>query len=150
MTSQDTEGMESLFSSAHSSPVDADKLEAGSIATTDPQPTEVITPRSPTSQSDPNSRVNSAESSKSDASASSFSEKLRLEVDMGKGQELPFSPKKNKRVSLPPAAVGKTDKIKDKENTSANKGGGARVKPQDRLSRAKKFMEERKKSALKA
>ena len=149
MTSQDTEGMESLFSSAQSSPVDADKLEAASVAAA--AETDVVTPRSPTSRSDPDSRVNSAESNKSDTSASSFSEKLRLEVDLGKGQELPFSPKKSKRVAMPPAALENADKVKDKENVSANRGSaGVRVKPQDRLSRAKKFMEERKKAAIKA
>ena len=85
--------MESLFNSAQSSPIDVNKLETNSV--TAATETDIVTPRSPVTPVGSDSRANSAESyNKSDGS--SFPEKLRQEVDLGKGQELPFSPKKSK------------------------------------------------------
>ena len=77
--------------------------------------------------------------------AAPFSEKLRQRGGSGKRAELPFSPKKSKRVAMPAAALDKSDKCEGKENSANINNAGVRVKPQDRLSRAKKFMEERKK-----
>ena len=177
-TSENNRVMESLFSSTQSSPVDVERLDASSLVengTMDRVPHLVEeegaldTPRSPSLRPDASKHADSTDSAKSDGSNASFTEKLRSEVGHTKDQDLPFSPKKAKRVPVVenpvPIAVKDTNMIdpmlsREKENeeiagpglnrkpNSAPSQGGliskVRVKPQDRIGRARKFLQEKK------
>lgn len=178
-TSEENHDMESLFHSSQSSPVDMEGLAVGSLEeeganeATTPDAAEdqsMTTPRSPSDRPDASKQSDSTDSTKSEGSNSSFTEKLRKEVVQTKGQELPFSPNKAKRVPVmenpkilcaPPA---KTNSLLSdpnvKENQRASKhnieqpvrtanssqAGPAkpRIKPQDRIGRARRFLQEKR------
>ena len=179
-TSEENQDMESLFSSNQSSPVDVERLTASSLVETEArgegpkaamaEERAMITPRSPSARPDASKQSDSTDSTKSDGSNSSFSEKLRNEVGQTKGQELPFSPNKAKRVPVtenPALAAARERPSKallrslGKENEhatdprqnskpvtapahSTSAPSKSRVKPQDRIGRARKFLQEKR------
>ena len=130
----------------------------------------MTTPRSPSDRPDASKQSDSTDSTKSEGSNSSFTEKLRKEVVQTKGQELPFSPNKAKRVPVmenpkilcaPPAKTnsllsdpnGKENQRASKHNieqpvrtANSSQTGPAkpRIKPQDRIGRARRFLQEKR------
>lgn len=185
-TSEENHDMESLFHSSQSSPVDMEQLTSSSLVEegeTDraanpgaPEEKAMTTPRSPSDRPDASKQSDSTDSSKSEGSNSSFTEKLRNEVVQTKGQELPFSPNKAKRVPVlenPKISDGPPSKANnlftgrdDKENleagttkqnmkqplhaTNSSQAPGPtkpRVKPQDRIGRARQFLQAKRQVA---